>query len=95
MQTTEFSATEPMFQIERGDGPLVAAAIHDGHAVRPELNEWLALDDGQRLREEDRLPAHSPQLLIPKLSGCVRALKLTSIVPETKPSICCRRMPGV
>ena len=36
-----------------GEGPLLAAAIHDGHAVRPDLERWLALGEQERLREED------------------------------------------
>ena len=43
----------PIWQIQYGDGPLVAAATHDGHAVRQDLAPLLALDDDQRLREED------------------------------------------
>ena len=39
--------------VREGDGPIVATAIHDGHAVRPEVAERLALDDATRLREED------------------------------------------
>jgi hypothetical protein len=41
------------WQLELGDGPLVACAIHDGHEVRPEVAECLRLDDAQRLYEED------------------------------------------
>jgi N-formylglutamate amidohydrolase len=33
--------------------PLLAAAIHDGHAVRDEVAKYLALEDAERLREED------------------------------------------
>lgn len=40
-------------QIIRGDSPLVATAIHDGHDVRDEVACLLALDDAQRRREED------------------------------------------
>jgi N-formylglutamate amidohydrolase len=36
-----------------GSLPLVAAAIHDGHAVREEVERYLALDEDTRLREED------------------------------------------
>jgi N-formylglutamate deformylase len=36
-----------------GEGPLIATAIHDGHAVRPDVAALLAIDDAQRLREED------------------------------------------
>jgi N-formylglutamate amidohydrolase len=38
---------------EGGDVPLVAAAIHDGHAVRAEVADALALTESKRLREED------------------------------------------
>lgn len=36
-----------------GTGPLVAAAVHDGHDVRDEVGHLLALDEPARLREED------------------------------------------
>lgn len=41
------------FTVIRGDSPIVATAIHDGHAVRPEVARHLALSEPQRLREED------------------------------------------
>ena len=43
----------PIWQIQCGDHPMVAAAIHSGHAVRSELVDLLALDDAQRRYEED------------------------------------------
>lgn len=43
----------PIWQIEFGDGPLVACAIHDGHEVRPEVAECLRLTDSERFYEED------------------------------------------
>jgi N-formylglutamate amidohydrolase len=39
--------------VVRGRSPVVAAAIHDGHLVRPEVVPLLAIDDASRLREED------------------------------------------
>src|SRR5688572_2657318 len=36
-----------------GDGSVVATAIHDGHQLRPEVAERVALPDAERLREED------------------------------------------
>jgi N-formylglutamate amidohydrolase len=45
--------SEPIFSIHTGDSPLVAAAIHDGSRIRPELNLYLALDAPARLLEED------------------------------------------
>ena len=38
---------------ETGDGPIVAVAVHDGHEVREEVGELLALSSEERLREED------------------------------------------
>lgn len=37
----------------RGDGPLLATAIHAGHELRPEAAALTALSDEERLREED------------------------------------------
>ncbi|MDX1420338.1 MAG: N-formylglutamate amidohydrolase [Rubricoccaceae bacterium] len=54
--------------ITRGDGPLVAAALHDGHAIRPDLRPHLALAESERLREEDpftrRLTAVAPTRIV-------------------------------
>ncbi len=36
-----------------GHGPVVATAIHDGHALRESLHPLLAIDDADRRREED------------------------------------------
>ena len=36
-----------------GDGLIVAAAIHDGHDVRPDIAPLLAVPEADRLREED------------------------------------------
>jgi N-formylglutamate deformylase len=51
--------TGALVELEEGDGPVVATAIHDGHALRPEVAERLALDERTRLREED---PHTGQL---------------------------------
>jgi hypothetical protein len=45
--------TQQSWQMERGAGPLVATAIHDGCLVRTEVLEQMALDRPGRLREED------------------------------------------
>ena len=39
--------------IERGEGPVVATAIHAGHQLRPEIEHLTALDEETRTREED------------------------------------------
>ena len=40
-------------ELHGGDIPMVAAAVHDGHAIRDELTDIMALSDMERLREED------------------------------------------
>jgi len=45
----------PAWSFEIGDGPVVATAIHSGHEVRPDVAEWMAISDTDRLREEDPL----------------------------------------
>jgi N-formylglutamate amidohydrolase len=45
---------DPCFcEIIEGNGPIVATAIHDGHALREEMAALTALGDADRLREED------------------------------------------
>jgi N-formylglutamate deformylase len=59
----------PAWQIEVGAGPLVAAANHDGHFVRPELVGLFALDDAARLREEDPFTAVWTQVANTRIVG--------------------------
>lgn len=53
---------------ERGEGPFVAVAIHDGHDLRPEVRANMALDDAERRREEDpytgKLAAIAPTRIV-------------------------------
>jgi len=44
---------QPFYRLHKGKSPLVAAAIHHGHAVRPEVAQLLAISEADRLREED------------------------------------------
>ena len=45
--------SETPWTIRQGEGPIVATAIHDGHDLRPEVADVMALGDSERLREED------------------------------------------
>ncbi|HYO26228.1 MAG TPA: N-formylglutamate amidohydrolase [Lacipirellulaceae bacterium] len=60
----------PFFELVAGEGPIVGAAIHAGHAVRADVLPQLLADDATRLREEDphtqRLAAAAPSRII----GC-------------------------
>ncbi len=40
-------------QITEGQEPIVATAIHNGHGLRPEVKDLMALEESNRLREED------------------------------------------
>ena len=46
-------ANMTIWELHQGDSPLVAAAIHNGHKVRPEVLQRMALSEADRLREED------------------------------------------
>ncbi len=58
-----------LWAVERGEGPLIATAIHDGHELRPEVDALSVLDEADRLREEDpytgRLTGVAPTRIIP------------------------------
>lgn len=43
------------WELTLGDGPVIAAAVHDGHGMRPALQPYLAIDDATRRRDEDPL----------------------------------------
>ncbi|WP_374274289.1 N-formylglutamate amidohydrolase [Brevundimonas sp.] len=53
MPNDPLASPAPWWTLARGDGPVLATAIHDGHAVRTALADRFALDDAGRLREED------------------------------------------
>ncbi len=43
----------PSWTVQRGNGPIIATAIHDGHELRSEVERAMALSEADRLREED------------------------------------------
>ena len=49
--------TEPFWLLTQGHQPLVAVALHDGHAVHPEVAKLLAISKDERKREEDPFTA--------------------------------------
>jgi hypothetical protein len=51
MKTVENS--NQWWTIRRGDGPILATAIHDGHGLRDEVANAMKLPAADRLREED------------------------------------------
>ena len=55
--------------IDEGEGALVAAAIHDGHAARTEAMELFALNSQERLREEDPYTGEWARLCANRIVG--------------------------
>ncbi len=51
--------SERWWTVTRGPGPIIAAAIHDGHGLRPEVAAAMILPDADRLREEDPFTAQA------------------------------------
>ena len=50
---TEPGQTQRWWTAQRGPGPIVATAIHNGHDLRPEIVAAMKLSDSDRLREDD------------------------------------------
>lgn len=59
-----------LFHLTVGEGPLVSAALHNGHALRSELRELTALTDAERLREEDPYTAILADVAPTRIVGC-------------------------
>ena len=53
MQTQAPKPETPWWTVQRGDDPIIATAIHDGHGLRRDVAEAMQLSDAERLREED------------------------------------------
>ena len=51
--TQDMPAITPIWTLHEGDSPLLAFAIHDGHALRKDVASKMALDEDARRREED------------------------------------------
>ena len=53
MADEEDPISERWWTVQHGAGPVVATAIHDGHELRAEVGQAMALASADRLREED------------------------------------------
>lgn len=54
---------------QRGTGPVVAAAIHNGHDTRKNIERHLAIDEEQQLREEDPVTGEWTQIAKTQIVG--------------------------
>ncbi len=53
MATQSSTDDQLLWHVTRGEGPVVATAVHDGHGLREEVRRAMVLGDADRLREED------------------------------------------
>ncbi len=64
--------TDELWELQTGDGPLVATAIHDGHELREEVKRLFAVAEADRLREEDPFTGEwtrvAPTRVVPRRS---------------------------
>ena len=60
---------DPVWQLHLGDGPMIATAIHNGHAVRDEVASLLRLDESARLREEDPFTGDWTEIVSTRVIG--------------------------
>ncbi len=59
----------PHLIFQRGSDPIVAAAVHDGHDMRPRLEDRIAIDEAQRLHEEDPYTGELAQVAKTQIVG--------------------------
>lgn len=62
-------ALAPHCVFKRGISPIVAAAVHNGHDTRPNVQEHLLLGDEERLREEDPYTGEWTQIAKTQIVG--------------------------
>ncbi|NIP86404.1 MAG: N-formylglutamate amidohydrolase, partial [Planctomycetales bacterium] len=75
---------QPIWALQVGQGPFVAAAVHDGHAVRDELVERLAISESDRLREEDPFTGMWTSLAATRIIGLRSRFELDLNRPREK-----------
>ncbi|MGI8670597.1 MAG: N-formylglutamate amidohydrolase [Aridibacter sp.] len=51
--TPEHQYKNKIYTLKKGDSPIIATAVHDGHDLREEVAEIMKLSESNRLREED------------------------------------------
>lgn len=63
------STDETIWRLTKGEGPLLATAVHDGHHSRDEVVRHYALDNLARLREEDPFTGEWTQVAPTRVVG--------------------------
>lgn len=73
-----------LWKITVGEGPLVATAIHDGHDLRDEVAEQMALIASERLREEDPFTGQWTDIVPNQVLGCRSRFEMDLNRPRDK-----------
>ncbi len=87
--------SDQIWRLHVGDGPLVATAIHAGGDLHEETFPHIALEELERLREQDPFTDLWTEVAPTRVLERDRGLRSISIVHERKLSIEHPRMPGV
>ena len=72
------------WRIVVGDGPVVAAAIHDGHALRPDVVKHMALSDAERHCEEDPFTGQWTEIAPTRILACRSRFEMDLNRPREK-----------
>lgn len=62
-------AISPHCIFQRGTSPIIAAAVHNGHDTRPGIEKRLAIDEQERLHEEDPITGEWAQIAKTQIVG--------------------------
>lgn len=62
-------ALKPHCIFQRGTGPIIAAAIHNGHQTRKSIERHLAISEQEQLREEDPVTGEWTQIAKTQIVG--------------------------
>lgn len=69
--TEQFQIDDRLWwRVVRGEGPVVATAIHDGHGLRSEVRDAMAIPEADRLREEDPFTGHAVEAVPNHVVAC-------------------------
>ncbi len=60
---------KPHCIFHRGTGPIIAAAVHNGHQTRKSLERHLAISENEQLREEDPMTGEWAQIAKTQIIG--------------------------
>ena len=80
------ASADPVWQLHLGEGPMIAAAIHNDYAARDEVTSLLRLDRATRLREEDPFTGDWTEVVATRVVGRRSRFEVDLNLPVRLPS---------